>query len=136
MKKALLIVTLALAASVRAQTADEQLIKARALDYAEGWYAGDADRMARAVHADLAKRIVVNGEVKSMTAAQLVDATRRGVGVKTPKEQQLANVKILDIFNNAASVRVEMSGWVDYMHLAKFGDDWKIVNVLWERKKS
>jgi len=71
-----------------------------------------------------------------MTAAQLIDATKRGVGAKTPKEQQIANVKILDVFNNAASVRVEMSGWIDYMHLGKFGDDWKIVNVLWERKKS
>lgn len=38
--------------------------------------------------------------------------------------------------STTASVRVEMSGWIDYMHLAKFGDDWKIVNVLWERKKS
>lgn len=136
MKKLMGIAAVLLAVSMHAQTADEQIIKARALDYAEGWYAGDAERMARAVHGELAKRIVVNGEVKSMTAAQLVDATKRGVGAKTPKEQQIANVKILDVFNNAASVRVEMSGWIDYMHLGKFGDDWKIVNVLWERKKS
>jgi hypothetical protein len=136
MKKLIWIAAVLLAVSMHAQTTDEEIIKARALDYAEGWYAGDAERMARAVHGDLAKRIVVNGEVKSMTAAQLIDATKRGVGAKTPKEQQIANVKILDVFNNAASVRVEMSGWIDYMHLGKFGDDWKIVNVLWERKKS
>ena len=27
-----------------------------------------------------------------------------------------------------------MSGWIDYMHLAKWNGEWKIVNVLWELK--
>jgi hypothetical protein len=43
-------------------------------------------------------------------------------------------VKILDIFRNTASVRAEMSGWIDYMHIAKWNGEWKIVNVLWETK--
>lgn len=47
---------------------DEAKIRAAALDYIEGWYEGDAERMERALHP----------------------------------------------------------------HLAKFGDEWKIVNVLWE----
>ncbi|MDX2438456.1 MAG: nuclear transport factor 2 family protein [Acidobacteriota bacterium] len=37
---------------------DEAAIKATALDYLEGWYSGDAERMERALHPDLAKRIV------------------------------------------------------------------------------
>jgi hypothetical protein len=28
-----------------------------------------------------------------------------------------------------------MSGWIDYMHMAKWNGQWKIVNVLWELKK-
>jgi hypothetical protein len=31
-------------------------------------------------------------------------------------------------------VKLEMAGWIDYMHLAKTGDRWLIVNVLWEPK--
>ena len=31
-------------------------ITAAALDYVEGWFDGDADRMRRALHPDLAKR--------------------------------------------------------------------------------
>jgi hypothetical protein len=27
-----------------------------------------------------------------------------------------------------------MSGWVDYMHMAKWNGRWVIVNVLWELK--
>jgi hypothetical protein len=36
------------------------------------------------------------------------------------------------VYGNAASVRVYASGWVDYLHLAKWNGEWKIVNVLWE----
>jgi hypothetical protein len=41
-------------------------------------------------------------------------------------------VRILDIFENAASVRVDASDWVDYLHLAKVNGRWVIINVLWE----
>lgn len=132
MKK--LLVLLLVAFPLLAETADEQKIRATALDYAEGWYAGDAARMTRALHPDLAKRIARNGVVQKMTAQELIDGTGSGGGKNTPKAKQLADVKILDVFGNAASVRLEMGGWIDYMHLAKFGSDWKIVNVLWELK--
>jgi hypothetical protein len=37
---------------------------------------------------------------------------------------------ILDVFQDVPSVRVDAHGWIDYMHLARFGDDWRIANVL------
>lgn len=122
-----------------AHASDEDAIRARALDYAEGWYTGDGDRMARALHPELAKRIaVVDKEGKpalqSMNAEQLIAGTRKGYGKNTPADKQVKDVKILDIFRNAATVRLEMEGWIDYLHLAKFGDEWKIVNVLWAKK--
>jgi hypothetical protein len=27
-----------------------------------------------------------------------------------------------------------MSEWIDYLHLARWNGEWKIVNVLWELK--
>ena len=36
------------------------------------------------------------------------------------------------VFGNTASVRVDASSWVDYMHVAKWNGRWVIVNVLWE----
>ncbi len=27
-----------------------------------------------------------------------------------------------------------MSDWIDYLHLARWNGEWKIVNVLWELK--
>src|SRR5918994_250405 len=50
----LLLGALILPAIARAQTAaDSSAIRATALDYAEGWYDGNAERMSRAVHPEL-----------------------------------------------------------------------------------
>ncbi len=126
--------------AARAQTAaDSAAIRAAALDYVEGWYAGDAARMERALHPELAKRIVNrdpagNQWLGSMGATNLVQGVRRGGGRETPAERQQKDVVILDVFENAASVRATMSDWIDYMHLARWNGRWVIVNVLWEMK--
>jgi hypothetical protein len=123
-----------------AQTAaDSAAIRATALDYIEGWYTADAARMERALHPELAKRIVQNDErgrsrLGQQSAMTLVAGTRSGGGKDTPPAQQIKDVKILDIFGNSASVRADMSGWIDYMHMAKWNGQWRIVNVLWELK--
>ena len=115
-------------------------IKQAALDYAEGWYEGNAERMERALHPDLAKRIArtdpKSGRTRldQMSAMGLVQAVRGGGGKSTPKERQLADVTLLDRYENAASARVVMSDWIDYLHLAKVNGRWVIVNVLWELK--
>jgi hypothetical protein len=123
-----------------AQTAaDSAAIRAAALDYVEGWYTADAARMERALHPELAKRIVQTDEqgrsrISQQSAMTLVNHTRNGGGKNTPAAEQIKDVKILDIFGSSASVRAEMSGWIDYLHLAKWNGQWRIVNVLWELK--
>jgi hypothetical protein len=114
-------------------------IKKAALDYVEGWYEGNTERMERAVHPELAKRIVrtdQNGRSRldQMSAMTLVHGVKRGGGKDTPAAQQQKDVFIFDIFENTASAKAIMSGWIDYMHLAKWNGEWKIVNVLWELK--
>ncbi len=138
--KAIFIGMIAQALTLHAQTAaDSAAIKKAALDYVEGWYEGNVERMERAVHPELAKRIVrtaQNGRswLDQMSAMTLVHGVKRGGGKDTPVEQQQKDVFILDIFQNTASAKAIMSGWIDYMHLAKWNGEWKIVNVLWELK--
>ena len=117
--------------------ADSAAIRATALDYIDGWYAGDADRMARALHPELAKRNVatdVQGRSRliQMSAMSLVNGTRAGGGSRILEAQRTRDVRILDAFAGAASVRVRAATWVDYMHMAKYNGRWVIVNVLWE----
>jgi Putative lumazine-binding len=130
----------AFASTAQAQSpADAAAIKQTALDYIEGWYEGNAERMEKALHPELAKRIVRtnqegNSRLDQMSAMSLVQGTRRGWGKNTPKEKQQKDVTILDVFENAASVKVVATDWIDYLHVAKFGGRWVIVNVLWELK--
>ena len=137
----LLLLSTLVAGSARAQSAaDSAAIRAAALDYAEGWYEGNAERMARALHPELVKRIVVRDTttgksmVQGMGASVLVNSARHGYGRETPRERQQKDVTILDIFGNAACAKAVMADWVDYMQLGKVDGRWLIVNVLWERK--
>ena len=137
----LLAFVIALASAPRllaAQTAaDSAAIRVAALDYIDGWYAGDAVRMERALHPELAKRIVQTdpqgrSRLGQQSAMTLVQNTKRGGGTDIPAGQRKNEVRILDVYGNAASVRVQAATWVDYMHLAKSNGRWVIVNVLWE----
>ena len=137
----LLLVLLCAPAGLLGQTAgDSAAIRATALDYAEGWYEGNPERMGRAVHPELVKRIVVSDTatkrsvLQNMGATALVNGTRRGWGRETPKARQQKDVTILDVFGNAASVKAVMADWIDYMQMAKVDGRWVIVNVLWEEK--
>jgi len=117
---------------------DEEAIKATATDYAMGWYEGDAKRMERALHPDLAKRVLMPDprsgkmEIEQMSAMTLVQHTRSGAGTRTPTDRRKVNITVFDVFGNAASAKLEMHDWVDYMHLSKIDGKWVIVNVLWE----
>ncbi|HEY7545195.1 MAG TPA: nuclear transport factor 2 family protein [Blastocatellia bacterium] len=124
----------------RPSEADAAAIRQTALDYIEGWYEGNAERMERALHPELAKRIVRTdpksgrSSLGQMSAMSLVQGTRNGGGKSTPKEKQQKDVTILDVFEGAASVKVVATSWIDYLHMAKWNGRWVIVNVLWELK--
>jgi len=123
----------------QAQSAEEtQAIKQAALDYIEGWYTADAARMEKSLHPELSKRIVFTdkesgrSKLDTMGAMTLVQYTRRKSAENLDEQQ--ADVTILDVFQNTACVKVVANTWIDYLHIAKFNGEWKIINVLWEVK--
>ena len=137
MKKLILFVALAASAAHAQPAADTAGIRAAAMDYIEGWYTGDAPRMERALHPELAKRIVTTDEktgqshLGQMSAMTLVNNTRAGGGTKTPPERRRETFRILDIYRDNAVARIDASDWIDYLELARWNGQWKIVNVLW-----
>ena len=126
--------------SITQDASDAAAVRRTALDYVEGWYEGNAERMGRALHPDLQKRIVDkdpktgSDRLREMSASMLVGYTRDGEGTKTPKEKQQKDVSIFDIYRDEASAKVVFLEWVDYLHLARFDGRWVIVNVLWQYK--
>lgn len=114
-------------------------IEATCFDYADGQLQADPERVARALHPDLAKRAVIGDTpyerlgLRRMSKEELVELTRRGV-LKTPEAQWDRSCRVLDVTGNAASVRLETPWFVDYFHMGKFEDRWIIVNALWYSK--
>ncbi|MCX6564899.1 MAG: nuclear transport factor 2 family protein [Candidatus Aminicenantes bacterium] len=127
------------------QTTDEATqtaIRQAALDYIEGWFEANAERMDRALHPQLAKRLLVvnpqtgQEQFTHLTKEQMVDFTKRGGGSRVPADQRNIKVTILDVTDTMAVVRSDCSLYVDYLTLAKGeGGQWRIVNVLWENIK-
>ncbi|MBU4316363.1 MAG: nuclear transport factor 2 family protein [Proteobacteria bacterium] len=119
---------------------DLEMIKQKVLGYVEAWYTGEPERGEKSLHPDLVKRIArMDSEsgkpfLEMMSASKLADRWSSGDGKKTPKEQQIKEIAVLDVHGNMASVKLETAGWVDYMHLVKFNGEWVIVNILWEVK--
>ncbi|NIM50622.1 MAG: hypothetical protein GTN62_09860 [Gemmatimonadales bacterium] len=133
------ILTLVLVPQASGQSAaDTVAIKQAALDYIEGWYEGSAERMERALHPDLAKRTVVNNPqtqrsmIRHLTKSMMVEITRSGGGSSAPEKKDKCSVYVLDIFNNVASVKAVSPDFVDYLHIVRWNEGWKIVNVLWD----
>ena len=115
--------------------ADLDAIKQTALDYGQGWYEANAERMERALHPHLAKRVLLpdprrgKGKIDHLSAMGLVQAVRRGGG---SQDKRRTDVTVLDVYGNTASVKMMMHDWIDYMHMVKTDGRWVIVNVLWE----
>lgn len=109
------------------QPADDlAAIRATILDYAQGYYEGDAERMRRSLHPDLAKRTIYRDEasgayrVHETSQQQLVDITRRGGGSRVPADRRTFAVTVLDVYGDIACARADTALFVDYLHLARW----------------
>lgn len=129
----------AASAPAPADPATVAAIEATCFDYVDGQLEGNPERVARALHPDLAKRRVIGDTpyerlgLRRMSKEELVELTKEGA-LKTPKEQWDRSCRVLDVTGNAASVRLETPWFVDYFHMGKFGERWIIVNALWYSK--
>jgi hypothetical protein len=114
-------------------TEREQITQA-ALDYFEGWFDGDADRMERALHPGLAKRsLETDGSTLNETTADwMIGATARGLGRERDPGDRRIEVEIEDVYGAIANATVRSAVYREYLQLARTPDGWKIVNALWE----
>jgi hypothetical protein len=120
--------------SDRTETATErELITQTALDYFEGWFDGDVERMERALHPDLVKRSpgTRHGATLGITTKdRMLELTAAGEGAEDGRDRRL-EVEIEDIYGDIASVTVRSAVYHEYLHLVRTPDGWKIANALW-----
>jgi hypothetical protein len=121
---------------------DEVAIRMAAMDYEEGWFEGDANRMARCLHPDLAKRGIkldpVSGKkfLNRLTKEDMVRYTREGGGTDLPREKLYYKVDVMEVFQEVAIVRAESYPYIDYLQLVKDEGQWLIVNILYTVKST
>jgi hypothetical protein len=121
-----------------ATTADLAAIETAVLDYFEGWFEGDPDRMARALHPGLAKHALGQDPARSdtldvTTRDEMVEATRSGAGHRRDAPDRAIRIEIAAISGDIASVIVHSAVYLEYLLLARTAaDGWRITGTLWQ----
>ena len=132
----ILILALATASTSEAQTpADREAVYNAALDYVEGVYEVQPDRIKRSVHPSLVKRgfAMRDGAYVEMNMSfdQLVNLAANW-NKEGKRDTSIKKVEVLDVLNQTAIAKVTASWGVDYMLLAKYGEQWQIQQILWQ----
>ena len=135
------IVLLLMTMCISAQSAKDTLaINEATLNYIEGYFYKDAERMEKALHPELVKRsiqktkdgreFVVNRGASFMIMAAANNTNRHAANPEEPIE---CIVEIYDIVGNGATVKVSTNQYdfIDYLHIGKYNNEWKIINVFW-----
>jgi hypothetical protein len=116
---------------------DVVAVTATLMDYFQGWFDGDAARMRSALHPELAKRGVeddtVGQELESITAQQMIGWTGDGAGVRQRPTDLQITVEVLDVYRQIATALVRSTVYVEYAHLMRTSQGWKIVNTIYVR---
>jgi Putative lumazine-binding len=118
-------------------SADRDAVYQAALDYVEGIYNVQPERIQRSVHPSLVKRGFYKKDASTpyvempMTYEQLLKlAGEWNKGGK--RDTKIKEVAVLDVLDQTATAKVTAMWGVDYMLLGKYDDQWKIVQILWQ----
>jgi len=118
---------------------EKEAVSKAAMDYIEGWYEGNVERMKNCLHPDLQKREIRilkqtgNSQFGLHSASTLIEGTRLGYGKKIPVENRDIKITVFEIFNDIATVKAASMLCTEYLHIVKYNGEWKVLNVLWQR---
>lgn len=141
MKYTLLLTCMLLASlNLMGQTQQDSLaIRQAALAYIESQHQPNPKQMEQALHPRMVKRTfwkdagtgkdyVRETTTESMVLLAESYNRKKDKFPAVPKKE----IKLLDISDRTAAVKLIADEWIDYMHLVKLNGTWKIINVLWQ----
>lgn len=123
-------------------SSDEVAIRMTAMDYAEGWFEGDVERMARCLHPNLVKRALVPDSqtghltLNDLAKDDMVQFTKDGGGTDLARDKLYYRIDVLEVFQEVAMVRCETPPYVDYLQLVNQNGNWLILNILYTTKQA
>ena len=108
-------------------------MRATVTNYIESYYSGDAARMEKSLHPHYLKHVISTSDgnlrMTEKTGLQMVQDVR-SQNTDLPKSEQTEQITVLDVSKGMASAKLVTSHWIDYMTLAKWNGEWKIVSVV------
>lgn len=123
---------------VTASQEDLDAIERAALDYLEGYVTGDPERHRRAYHPECVKRRFTLDEESGITGMMTISVETMvewaGSG-RTVLGDCDVEVFIDDVFEDMASVRIYSCKWVDFAHVVKGRDEWRLLHITWHRRE-
>ncbi len=120
-------------------SADSAKIREAAMHYIEGFYEGDSTKLLRAVRPEVYKYGYYRAPDSTsyrgmqmtwagfMNYARNVKASGRPTPASAPR-----GVKLLDVLDQTAAVKVTATWGTDYLLLGKYGSEWQITHVNWQ----
>jgi len=119
--------------------ADREGVHQAVLDYVEGIYNVQPERIERSVSPNLAKLGFYRPPTetayrpgRSMAFQQLVEIAKNFNKDGKLSKDAPKDIVIYDVLDQTATVKLTADWGTDYMHLAKIDGKWLIVNVLWQ----
>jgi ketosteroid isomerase-like protein len=109
---------------------DTEAVTRTVLDYFEGWFEGDAARMERALHPDLAKR-QAGEQLGLLGKPRMVELTAQLAGVEDRADGRI-EIEVHDVYKDAATATVHSATYHEYLHLVRTAEGWRIANALWQ----
>jgi hypothetical protein len=106
-------------------------------DYSRSWFDKDVEAARRAVHPALIERKVIDPasgalDLDENTFEELLEMVAQGPDEPVEREWK---AEVLDV-TGVASGKV-VAAWFDiYLHVARFGDRWFIVNILYRNREA
>ena len=116
---------------------DREAVRLAALDYVEGIYGVQPERIQKSVHTSLVKRGFYKKDRSSpyvdmpMTFEQLINLSKTW-NKEGKRDTSIKKVEVLDVLDQTAVAKVTASWGIDYMLLGKYDGRWKIVQILWQ----
>jgi hypothetical protein len=116
---------------------DKEAVRQVGLDYVEGVYNVQPERIERSVHPSLVKRGFHKKDAAApyaeltMSYDQLVNLAKTW-NKDGKRDTKIKNVEILDMADQTAVVKITASWGIDYMLVGKYDGRWKISQILWQ----
>lgn len=116
---------------------DEAAVLAAARDYIDGFYAGDAAKVEKAVHPEVCAANVAafpagKTAITRIRYSSLVEGVRMRAG-KMPEGLPKPEIKIIDGMDGMAFVEIKGPDAWYYLQMTTLGGEWKIINILTKR---